>query len=116
MKYLDHLLTIVIEEASEVIKDACKAQRFGMDCVEPGQSLTNEERLWNEANDFVGALDLVKDLRGYGGLSQETMEAKKSKIKKFSDISIRNGQLDPFEDTNNKLTSVRGFLNMRTQS
>ena len=35
MNYLDHLLTIVIEEASEVIKDACKAQRFEMFVEQP---------------------------------------------------------------------------------
>lgn len=116
MNYLDHLLTIVIEEASEVIKDACKAQRFGMGDKEPGQDLTNEERLWNEANDFVGTLELVQDLRGFGGLRREAMEAKKEKIKKYTEISIKIGQLDPFEDTSIKLPLLRGYLNMKTQS
>jgi hypothetical protein len=116
MKYLDHLLTVVIEEASEVIKDACKAQRFGMGDKEPGQDLTNEERFWNEANDFVGTLELVRDLRGFGGLSRDTMEAKKVKVKKYAEISFQIGQLDHFEDTSNKLTSLRDYFNMRTPS
>jgi len=114
MKYLDHLLTIVIEESSEIIKEACKAQRFGMDSKEPGQDLTNEERIWNEANDLVGTMELVKSLRGFGGFSREAMEAKQQKIKKFSEISIQCGRLEPKEI--NKPSSLREYLNVKNSA
>jgi hypothetical protein len=46
------LLTILIEEASEVIKGATKALRFGLMDVEPGQAMNNKLRLGLEVGDF----------------------------------------------------------------
>jgi len=46
------ILTILIEEAAEVQQRATKALRFGLEEVQPGQELTNAERLAREVGDF----------------------------------------------------------------
>ena len=45
----------VIEECSEVIKEICKAKRFGIDNVHKG--LTNRDRILDEIADLRYALD-----------------------------------------------------------
>jgi uncharacterized membrane protein len=53
------ILTTLIEEAAEVIQRATKLQRFGRDEIQPGQPLTNGERLANEIGDFAGMVALA---------------------------------------------------------
>lgn len=62
------ILTILIEEAAEVQQRATKALRFGLDEVQPGQPLTNAERLAQE----VGDLDAVIAMAGNEGLIRDT--------------------------------------------
>ncbi len=51
------LLTILIEECSEVQKRATKALRFGIDECQPGQSLNNAQRLGLEIGDVSQMVD-----------------------------------------------------------
>lgn len=55
----EHLLTILGEEASEVIKDVSKSLRFGLDDRHKIEGPTNMEKLVNELNDFVAVVDLL---------------------------------------------------------
>ena len=52
------ILIILIEEAAEIQHRACKALRFGLLEVQPGQDLTNEARLSEEIGDLFGVVDL----------------------------------------------------------
>ena len=55
------LLTVLIEECSEVQKCATKALRFGYLGIEPGQSFNNYERITEEVGDLMGVIDLAID-------------------------------------------------------
>jgi len=56
----DHLLTVLIEECSEVQKIACKALRFGLDDANPASKITNLDDLTHEINDLLAVIKLLK--------------------------------------------------------
>ena len=51
------LLVILMEECAEVQQRAAKLIRFGRDEVQPGQPLSNAERLADEYGDMLALLD-----------------------------------------------------------
>lgn len=53
------ILTILIEEAAEVQQRATKLLRFGRDEVQPGQDLSNRERLSNELGDMAALVEMA---------------------------------------------------------
>lgn len=56
----DEILVVVMEEAAEVIKEASKCLRSGLDYVpdqEEGGSLSNIEKLSRELGDLLGMCD-----------------------------------------------------------
>lgn len=55
-------LDILIEECSEVIQRATKLLRFGAKEIQPGQPLTNSERLSLEIGDLNTMIDECKEL------------------------------------------------------
>ena len=59
MTRTEHLLFILAEEAAEVAQRASKAARFGLAEVQPGQELTNAQRLMQEVNDFVAVCTMI---------------------------------------------------------
>lgn len=86
----EHLLTILAEECNEVAVRASKALRFGVDEVEPGQPLTNAERINAEVIDLMAALEMLNDANMLPALSprgmipyQHLTAAKKAKVEKF---------------------------------
>ena len=93
MDRTEHLLTILAEECAEIAQRASKALRFGLDEVQPGQELSNEQRLWNELNDLAGVGEMLIALRGRGGLSRDAVEAKKAKVEAFLKYSEQCGTL-----------------------
>lgn len=73
----DELLKVLIEECSEVIQRASKLQRFGRDEQQPGQPLTNRERLSEEIGqllfmiEMLARFDLLDDLETKIGISNK---------------------------------------------
>lgn len=59
MNRTEHLLWVLAEECAEVAQRASKAARFGLDEVQPGQALTNEERLWQEMCDLCAVGEML---------------------------------------------------------
>lgn len=55
------ILTILIEEAAEVQQRATKLLRFGRDEVQPGQELTNAQRLSRELGDMAALVEMACD-------------------------------------------------------
>lgn len=88
MNHTEHLLTILGEEASEVVKDVCKAIRFGLADKEPGQGDDNKRRLEREVSQLVAVAKLL-------GLEirDEDKREKLQKVRKYMEISKRNGTL-----------------------
>lgn len=104
-----YLLTCFAEEASEVgeeatklVKRATKAIRFGLEEVQDGQTLTNQERIADiiklmvtEINDMIGVAEelnipnITDILQGIG--NREQIDAKKEKIAKYMLLSKSRG-------------------------
>jgi hypothetical protein len=87
----EHLLTIVAEECAEVAQRASKALRFGLDEIQPGQPLTNAERIMEEF-DYLYAVILMCQNRALlpGGVARRISE-KQDKVNKFLTYSAKCG-------------------------
>ena len=94
MNKREYLLTKLIEECLEVAQRATKALTFGVDEVQPGQNLTNFERLNGEWNDLLATAELLTeevDLELWRDVS--LIRAKREKILKFMAYSRECGTL-----------------------
>jgi hypothetical protein len=87
------LLCCVAEECAEVAQRVSKALRFGLDEVQPGQPLTNGERITQELNDLWSAVDLLcergvisaDDVRLTGRAARD---AKREKLLRYLEYSM----------------------------
>lgn len=99
MNRTEHLLTTAAEEANEVGQRIAKALRFGLSEVQPGQPLTNAERIVEEFHDLYSMLDWLKE---EGHLpakisivpSMHIRLNKRHKVERFMAISREQGVLD----------------------
>ena len=92
----EHLLSILIEECAEVQQRATKALRFGMDDpkgTEPGQNLTNENRLYYEINDLLAAITLLGEERQKQYSNFSLQQEKMQKVEKYLKLSQKIGTL-----------------------
>lgn len=95
MTRTDHLLTCLAEECMEVAQRVTKALRFGLEEVQPGQDLTNAERICQEFQDLIAVYSM---LGGSGVLPfPDEAQAKKKleKVEKFLAYSDQQGRLSP---------------------
>ncbi|WP_161992633.1 RNA-guided endonuclease InsQ/TnpB family protein [Aureimonas leprariae] len=77
-----------------------KALRFGVDEVQPGQTLTNAERLHGELLDLLAVWDMLADLRvvprpNFWQLDCDAIDAKQAKVEKFMAYAVEKGALAP---------------------
>jgi hypothetical protein len=103
-----YLLTVVSEEASEVAEEASKlvkritkAIRFGLEEIQEGQQLDNNQRIGvvvmamvTELNDLIGAMEMLgfdteKLFQDFNYRPQ--VEAKKERIEKYMKLSKSRG-------------------------
>ncbi len=56
----EHLYVKLMEECAEVQQRAAKLMQFGSEEKEPGQDLTNAQRLRNELNDLLTIVDMLE--------------------------------------------------------
>ncbi|AZV02195.1 hypothetical protein Arno18_10 [Pectobacterium phage Arno18] len=96
MTFEQLLLTKVIEEASEVIKEAAKIQQFGMDSFNPHEpDVLNRERLVAELKDlFASARILCEASNIPFVLTEQDVDAKRAKILKYAALSRKLGTVD----------------------
>jgi NTP pyrophosphatase (non-canonical NTP hydrolase) len=94
MNRQEHLLTILGEECAEVAQRASKALRFGLGEVQPGQELTNAERIEGELTDLFSVVEMLVD-EGHLVLKnrQDAAAAKRAKVEKFLRLSEQLGTL-----------------------
>lgn len=94
MNRIEHLLTILVEECVETSQRATKALRFTLDEVQPGQEMTNAERLVYEFNDIVAIMEMLYDEELIPKVyDNEAIAAKKEKVEKFLKYSQQLGTL-----------------------
>lgn len=89
MNETEHLLTVFSEECGEAAQRACKAIRFGMAEIQPGQPEHNRRRLEREYAEVVAMAELL-GLRA----REEDKAAKVEKVKRFMDYSRQLGTLE----------------------
>jgi hypothetical protein len=99
MNRIEHLLTTLAEECVEVAQRATKALRFGLDEVQPGQKLTNAQRINVEVTDLFAVLEmLAAEKCGVRGCDDRwsdrlTISRKKEKVEVFLRYSAECGTL-----------------------
>ena len=87
----EHLLTIAAEECVEVAQQLTKALRFGMEEVQPGQELTNRQRIIAEFTELVAVLEMAGfPLQVVNG---RVIDAKVAKVEHFLKYSAECGRL-----------------------
>lgn len=89
------LLEQLSEEASEVIQRVSKIQRFGLHEIQPGQDLTNAQRLEYELNDLYAVADLLSKENDVisQSVDEDAITAKQKKVEKYLDYSRELGIL-----------------------
>lgn len=92
MTETQYLLDVLSEECNEVAVRASKAIRFGLEEIQPGQELTNAQRLALELDDLYGAIELLNEKHpGTYIPNRDNINAKKVKVAKFIKYSEQCG-------------------------
>lgn len=89
-----HLLLILSEECAEVTHRVSKALRFGLSEIEPGQELTNAQRISQEVADLSGMIGMLRDAGVIPEVSIGDVNNKVEKVEKFLRYSQECGTLE----------------------
>lgn len=94
----DYLLSHLAQECNEVAIRCTKAQMFGLDEIQPAQSLTNRERIAEELTDLKALVVLMEDMHLLPEFSERDLNtrinAKHRKAKEFRGYSRELGRLE----------------------
>ena len=99
----EHLVAIVAEEGVETAQCCTKILRFGLREIQPGHTLSNLARLYQEYHDLVGAMwMLMTSVPGFqedaerelGMTAGQLIDAKCEKISRFLEYSRSQGTLE----------------------
>ena len=93
MNVTESLLFTLAEECAEVSQRASKAARFGLQEVQPGQMLTNRERIVQELNDLWAVVEML-DL---AEVDRAAIFSKKRKVQEFLAYAEKCGTLTRHE-------------------
>jgi len=90
----EHLLTILGEECAELIQEASKAKRFGID-EQRDLSTSNRERMQKEFNDVLAMIEMLNDFYRDNVFSTDAtlIRLKKIKVEKYLQYSKECGTL-----------------------
>ena len=95
MTIQQNLLIILMEECEETAQRASKAIRFTPEEIQPGQELTNAERIVYEFNDIVAVIKTLYDLGVIKKVfDHEAIKLKQEKIKKYLEYSQTLGTVN----------------------
>lgn len=95
MNRTEHLLSCLSEECAEVSQRVSKALRFGLAEVQPGQDLTNAQRILVELIDLMAVVEMLADenVIVVGTSTAPAKAAKKAKVEKFMIYAAQCGAL-----------------------
>jgi hypothetical protein len=98
MKENEYLYQVAQEECAEVAQRLSKCSRFTVDEIQPGQDLTNGERVMQEFVDLIAVVEMLADAGYLPNIPSpkilEWSDAKKAKVKKFMAYSRERGTLE----------------------
>lgn len=97
MNRQEHLLTVLGEEGVEVAQRCSKALRFGLSEIQPGQELTNAERIRGEYIDLLAVMRMLVEEGAIEPVTDDDiplMEQKRQKVEKFLLYSKEQGTLN----------------------
>ncbi len=90
----DHLLVRAMEECNELAHRISKALVFGLDEVQPGQPLTNRERIYGEYFDLRAVLGMAGiDAWANTNASKKAESEKVQKVEKYLAYSAEMGRV-----------------------
>ena len=94
MTRIENLLTILSEECVETSQRVSKAIRFTLDEVQPGQNLTNAQRIVYEFNDIVAVMEILHEEGIFDKvIDREAINKKKLKVAKYLAYSTEIGAI-----------------------
>ena len=93
MNLQEHLLTCLAEECMETAQRITKALRFGLHEVQPGQRLSNLDRIGLEYGDFLAVKQLLTEHGVEIRTNLDHVAAKKDKVMKFAQYAREQGTL-----------------------
>lgn len=101
MNRFEFLMMKVSEECNEIGQRASKAAQFGIDEIQDGQNLTNEERLINEFDDLLVIFEILmeegfinRDIYSKYSENDELFVKKLQKIEKYYNYSKKLGNIN----------------------
>lgn len=99
MKTWEHFLTITAEEAGEIIKEAAKCLRFGVNDTNPNepQGGNNGEKLGWEIDDLIAMAELLRKEMIIPPSSPARIEQKKIRVMRWLEYSRGKGRVDAEE-------------------
>lgn len=94
MNHTEHLLSCLAEECAEVSQRVSKALRFGLTEVQPGQPLTNAERIADELVDLLAVVGMLES-EGVLDVPRDpvAINRKKDKVRRFMAYAKECGAL-----------------------
>src|ERR1700754_4538391 len=96
MNSTEHLLSCLAEECTEVGQRVSKALRFGLSEVQPGQPLSNAERIRAELIDLMAIWGMLGNegiVKGFSADDFAHVSAKMEKVEKFMAYARECGAL-----------------------
>lgn len=90
----EHMMITAAEECGEVAQRITKALRFGLEEIQPGQDLTNAERIQYEFADLLGMYEEMMDAGLVKWPERYQIDAKKEKYERFLERSREYGSLE----------------------
>lgn len=93
MDTTEYLLASLAEECAEVAQRVSKALRFGLGEIQPGQPLSNSERITAELADLVTLFEILHDERLLPFYDPESVAVKKRKVAEFMAYARQCGRL-----------------------
>jgi hypothetical protein len=99
MNRTEHLLCILAEESVEVSQRVSKALRFGLTEIQPGQTKTNAERIFDELLDQAATIDMLRQAHPTlfvlpdDAYAEATIVRKQQKVEEYLKLSASCGTL-----------------------
>lgn len=97
MTETEHLLSCLAEECAEVGQRVSKALRFGLREVQPGQGLSNAERIMGEVLDIYAVIEMLEEAdilpaRAFRA-ADEAMRLKKQRVRHYMEYARAQGTI-----------------------
>ena len=94
----EYLLICLCEELAEMQQEISKCLRFSPSDKHPDRAMSNIEYLNDEAADVEAVIEMLRETGFYLQPSQERRLAKRNRVLKYMEDSIRVGVLDDNSD------------------